>query len=212
VGRINDGRCSAAQPIQHLEHNIAGRREMTTFETDKQIQDSEVLDEILKDFTILALRDHCIEFFLEASEGKVYSRAPSLALRLPHEDYVIVVKPMITRRQGVMVDDRGVLIECLKRCNDAVQNKFPVKMLKVSVETSARKTMWYRNGKSDGAATALVEMARFFVDDPQSVISRNTDNCCCCGKSLRDEVSRARGVGPECLTKMGVFFRWGCLT
>jgi hypothetical protein len=185
---------------------------MTTSETDKRIDDSEVLDEILKDFAILELRDNCIEFFLEASEGKVYSRAPSLALRLPHEDYVIVVKPMITRRQGVMVDDRGVLIECLKRCNDAVQNKFPVRMLKVSVETSARKTMWYRNGKSDGAATSLVEMARFFVDDPQSVISRNTDNCCCCGKSLRDEVSRARGVGPECLTKMGVFFRWGCLT
>lgn len=185
---------------------------MTTFETDKRIQDSEVLDEILKDVAILELRDNCIEFFLEASEGKVYSRAPSLALRLPHEEYVIVVKPMITRRQGVMVDDRGVLIECLKRCNDAVQNKFPVKMLKVSVETSARRTMWYRYGKSDGAATALVEMARVFVDDPQSVISRNTANCCCCGKSLRDEVSRARGVGPECLTKMGVFFRWGCLT
>lgn len=185
---------------------------MKTSEIDKRSQDSEVLDEILKDFAILELRDNCVEFFLEASEGKVYSRAPSLALRLPHGDYVIVVKPSITRRQGVMVDDRGVQIECLKRCNDAVQNKFPVTMLKVSVEIAARKTMWYCNGKSEGAATALVEMARLFVDAPQSVIARNTDNCCCCGKSLRDEVSRARGVGPECLTKMGVFFRWGCLT
>lgn len=185
---------------------------MNTSETDNRTQDTAFLDEILRDHAILELRDNCVAFFLEASEGKIYSRTPSLALRLPHDDYVVVVKPTTTHSNGVMVDDRGVLIECLKRCNDAVQNKFPVKMLGVCVETSARKTMWYRNGKSDGAATALVEMARLFVDDPQSVIARNTNNCCCCGKSLRDEVSRARGVGPECLTKMGVFFRWGCLT
>lgn len=185
---------------------------MNTSETDKEIEDTQVLDEILKDFAILELRDNCVEFFLEASEGKIYSRAPSLALRLPHEDYVIVVKPTTTHAKGVVVDDRGVLIECLKRCSDAVQNKFPVKLLTVCVETSTRKVRWYRNGKSDDAALALVEMAKLFVADPQSVIARNTDNCCCCGKSLRDEVSRARGVGPECLTKMGIFFRWGCLT
>jgi len=174
--------------------------------------DTGVLDEILRDVAIVELRDNCIAFFLEASKGKTYSRTPSLALRLPHGDYVIVVKPTTTHANGVMVDDRGVLIECLKRCKDAVENKFPVKMLGVCVKTAAQKARWYLNGKSDEAATALVEMARLFVADPQSVISRNTDNCCCCGRALRDEVSRARGVGPECLTKMGVFFQWGCLT
>ena len=175
-------------------------------------QDKDVLDDILRDLGILKLRDNCVSFFLEASQGKIYSRTPSLALRLPHKDYVIVVKPTTTHAGGVMVDDRGVLIECLKRCNDANGNNFPVRMLGVRVGTSAQKTRWYLDGKSDEAAMALVEMARSFLADPQSVIARNTDNCCCCGKALRDEVSRARGVGPECLTKMGVFFQWGCLT
>lgn len=177
--------------------------------TTKEIN---VLDETLRDLVILELRDKCVAFFLDASHGKTYSRTPPLALRLPHGDYVIVVKPTATHSNGVMVDDRGVLIECLKRCKDAAESKFPVRMLSVLVETTARKTRWYHNGKSDEAATAIVEMAKLFVADPQSVIAKNTNNCCVCGKALRDEVSRARGVGPECLTKMGVFFRWGCLT
>ena len=175
-------------------------------------KDTKVLDEILRDLAILELRENCVAFFLDASQGKTYSRKPPLALRLPHGDYVIVVKPTTTRSNGVRVNDHGVLIECLKECKDAVENKFPVRMLAVLVETSAKKMRWYFNGKSEEAAMALVEMAKLFVADPQSVIARNTNNCCCCGKPLRDEVSRARGVGPECLTKMGVFFQWGCLT
>lgn len=182
---------------------------------DNSSQDTKernVLDETLRDLAILELRDKCVTFFVDASQGKIYSRSPPLALRMPHGDYVIVVKPTTTHSNGVMVDDRGVLIECLKRCKDAAENKFPVKMLAVQVETSAKKTRWYSNGKSDEAAMALVEMAKLFVADPQSVIARNTNHCCCCGKPLHDAVSRARGVGPECLTKMRVFFQWGCLT
>ncbi len=154
-------------------------------------QETDVLDEILKDFAILELRDTCTAFFLEASKGKTCSRIPSLALRLPHEDYVIVVKPTTTHANAVMVDDRGVLIECLKRCKDAAENKFPVRMLSLCVKDATQKKRWYRNGKSNDAAMALVEIARLFVADPQSVFGRNTDNCCCCGRALRDELSRA---------------------
>lgn len=168
------------------------------------------ISRIVGDPVLIEFRDACVTFFLDASEGKVYQRRPPLALRLPHDDFVIVVKPTTTHRHGdVTVDDRGIGIEVLRRCADAVGNKFPVKVLRVMVEDTAHPKMWRLRGEGIRAAEALIEMARDFLDDPRRVIERNKDNCCCCGKSLRDETSRARGVGPECLTKMGVFFSWG---
>jgi hypothetical protein len=168
------------------------------------------IGESVSDPVLIEFRDACVTFFLEASRGKVYHRRPPLALRLPHDDFVIVVKPTTTHcHDDVMVDDRGIVIEVLRRCPDAVGNKFPVKMLRVMVEETARPKMWRLRGEGIRAAKALIEMAKDFLNAPRSVIERNKDNCCCCGKSLRDETSRARGVGPECLTKMGVFFSWG---
>jgi hypothetical protein len=175
-----------------------------------ELNDGLVVGNLVSDSVLIDLRDTCMSYFLEASEGKVFQRRPPLALRLPHDDFVIVVKPTTTHRQGgVTVDDRGICIEVLRRCPDAVGKTFSVKMLRVMVEQTARPKMWVLKGEGVRAAEALIELAKAFLDDPQSVIARNTDNCCCCGKGLRDEVSRARGVGPECLIKMGVLFRWG---
>jgi len=38
-----------------------------------------------------------------------------------------------------------------------------------------------------------------FVASPTAVLARSHDWCCCCGRTLTDEVSRARGIGPECI-------------
>jgi hypothetical protein len=40
---------------------------------------------------------------------------------------------------------------------------------------------------------------RVFVVDYHKVLSRSRQNCCICGRKLTDELSRCRGVGPECI-------------
>lgn len=162
------------------------------------------IDELLKSDDIRILREMCVDFFMSASEGKTYSRCPPLALRLPHDDFVIVVKPTTTHAgKSVTVDQRGVLIECLRRFDDRKSAKW----LTLLVTSDVRKLRWMRNhALSCEAATALVEMAGLFAIDPYFVIEKNLNNCCCCGKGLTDEVSRARGIGPECMERIGIVF------
>jgi hypothetical protein len=45
----------------------------------------------------------------------------------------------------------------------------------------------------------IVATVRSFVNDSGAVLARCRDNCCICGKGLTDELSRARGIGPECI-------------
>lgn len=162
------------------------------------------LDALLKNEGILTLREQCVAFFGAASEGKTYSRRPSLALRLPHEDFVIVVKPTTSHEGSIVrVDQRGILIECLRKFD----NRKSVKWLTLLVTHDVRKLRWMCNEiLGIEAATALIEMAAMFVVDPFVVIEKNKDNCCCCGKGLVDEISRARGIGPECLQRIGAAF------
>ena len=183
---------------------------MTTAGKENEQTDRSAISDITSDPALTELRNACVAFFAAVSGNHVYRRRPPLALRLPQDEFVTVVKPTTTHRHGeVRVDGRGIGIEVLKRCPDVVGNTFPVKMLRVVVEESARPTMWRLNGEGIGAARALIQASKAFVDDPRSIVQRNKDNCCCCGKPLRDEISRARGVGPECLTKMGMFFSKG---
>jgi hypothetical protein len=45
----------------------------------------------------------------------------------------------------------------------------------------------------------IVEVMRDFINDHNVVFARSHSNCCCCGKGLTDELSRSRGIGPECI-------------
>jgi hypothetical protein len=45
-----------------------------------------------------------------------------------------------------------------------------------------------------------------FVDDARGVLARNHDHCCICGRHLTDEVSRSRGIGPECIEKLDLLW------
>jgi hypothetical protein len=42
-----------------------------------------------------------------------------------------------------------------------------------------------------------------FLTDHLAVLARSHDNCCVCGRALTDELSRSRGIGPECIQKIG---------
>jgi len=45
-----------------------------------------------------------------------------------------------------------------------------------------------------------------FILFPWQVFGRSKNKCCCCGKGLTDDISRSRGVGPECLRSAALCF------
>lgn len=47
-----------------------------------------------------------------------------------------------------------------------------------------------------------VETIRDFIEDRRSVLARARDHCAICGRPLTDELSRGRGIGPECIQKL----------
>jgi hypothetical protein len=158
-------------------------------------------EDLLQDDSLFLLRKMCVEFFQLTSAGKVYPRRPPIAVRLPYNDFIFVVKPC-TRRRGkeVTVDDRGILIEVLRRQYDSKIGPVSRKGIKIVIEGEARfSSRWKDEGKNIEEVRALVELAEQFHLDPLTVMRRNADRCCCCGKVLIDEVSRCRGIGPECL-------------
>jgi hypothetical protein len=63
------------------------------------------------------------------------------------------------------------------------------------------------SGAWDDAADIV--LARFWAargnaDDALSKLGIQSCRCCRCGAGLTDPISRARGIGPECITKIGV--------
>jgi hypothetical protein len=44
-----------------------------------------------------------------------------------------------------------------------------------------------------------VATIRDFMMDSRAVLARGCDHCCICGWPLTDELSRSRGIGPECI-------------
>ncbi len=45
----------------------------------------------------------------------------------------------------------------------------------------------------------VVATIRSFTEDSRAVLARSCDHCCICGRKLTDELSRGRGIGPECI-------------
>jgi hypothetical protein len=66
---------------------------------------------------------------------------------------------------------------------------------------------WPRiGGMRQTAKTDLLralDTIRSFLDDHHAVLVRSHDHCCCCGRGLTDELSRSRGIGPECIQRIG---------
>lgn len=64
--------------------------------------------------------------------------------------------------------------------------------------TTMRLTSWYHSRYFE-ALQNFAQTAKEFVLFPWQVFSRSADHCCICGKPLIDDISRGRGIGPECL-------------
>src|SRR5262249_43717595 len=53
-------------------------------------------------------------------------------------------------------------------------------------------------------ARRIIQTIRDFLDDSRAVLARSSDHCCVCGRGLTDELSRSRGIGPECFKRANI--------
>jgi hypothetical protein len=140
--------------------------------------------------------------FAERSAGKAYTRRPNVKLILPAADSPpgrLVVYPLWdpsakrlnpeTLRAELLVR-RPIVLEC-----DS------------AIRFSQKGACWSKYSYEHGPAalSRLMQTADEFIDDPFQVFRRSLDFCCLCHKTLTDAVSRARGIGPECLRHLSSF-------
>jgi hypothetical protein len=81
--------------------------------------------------------------------------------------------------------------------------KKPLPHVEVAVEIDDEGPRWKRWGCENGhtALELIAGTMTDFIEDPEGVFARSADRCCLCGRSLTDEVSRGRGIGPECIQR-----------
>jgi hypothetical protein len=95
--------------------------------------------------------------------------------------------------------------ELLQEARDVVRDirvKLFGKQVSFSISTKRPASVGsiYRTAEAD--VHRAVEVMRDFLDDHRTVFARSHDHCCCCGRELTDELSRSRGIGPECIKKI----------
>lgn len=128
------------------------------------------------------------------------ARRPSLRLPSPPDGWVML-RPGKNRPVIVceMVVERFLTYPY--SCEKALPH------VEISVEIGASGPRWKRwgcgeaLGRSDAALERMVGVMQDFITDPDAVFSRSAGRCCLCQRALTDEVSRGRGIGPECVQK-----------
>ena len=177
--------------------------------------------EMLKDeaATFEAARWVCQEYFQgivdekNLNDGSRTRRAPiGFRLVLPplSEDdpirYVAAVRPGIYRSYGsVFIVPEKLEIDVIadkyqKLDDDQVTHKVGA-ALKLKLTEGKVEHTYFIYQRVLGATARLADSLREWVDNPAAMWTGSSDHCLFCGKSLTDDVSRTRGIGPECLKK-----------
>jgi hypothetical protein len=139
-----------------------------------------------------------------------FKRRPHISLRLICEGEPpakLIVHPTWYRHSNsvnLSLVQCELLQECLRRVNGVQARKFDRQLeLRLDPTDSVRLPMISETAPQD--VSRAIGVMREFLDDHRTVFARSHDNCCCCGKSLTDELSRSRGIGPECIKKIRSF-------
>jgi Family of unknown function (DUF6011) len=128
------------------------------------------------------------------------TRRPCLRVPSPPDGWVLL-RP--GKKQPVVVCE--MVIERLLAFPHSCEKELP--HVEMSVKISASGPRWNRWGcgeglaRSDAALERMVDVMRDFLIDPDAVFARSAGRCCLCQRLLKDEVSRGRGIGPECVQK-----------
>jgi hypothetical protein len=177
-------------------------------------------DKLMAQTAVEAFRHQMRTIFTAMLEGSEppYMRRPTASLRLICQTVpaskLIVHPGWSWRRAGVpgfycprhgIVDLDRIDCELLQERITTVEGQ-PVRkfdrLLTLRVTPEERAVNLIHTSAVNDVLTALGTMEDF-LNDPKSLLALSHDNCCCCGRGLRDELSRSRGIGPECIKNIG---------
>jgi hypothetical protein len=156
-------------------------------------------------------------YFGKRPDGTSFKRKPNISLRLIADGAPpakLIVLPYWSAH-GKYVHHQRLAWELLVEL-DVKTPKGPAKNWRksgnglLSPETAPRMGTIYPTAEED--ARRVVATVRSFLEDAKAVLARSRDNCCICGRALTDELSRSRGIGPECIEKTGGGFIMGWRT
>jgi hypothetical protein len=134
------------------------------------------------------------------------TRRPSVSLRLPAlggPSARVLVTPGWDRRRKLVLPFIHAEFVVERIASAGIACKQPLPHAELAIDISEDGPRWRRWSTAFGAS-ALDRMARTmsdYIESPEVVFARSADRCCLCGRGLTDEVSRGRGIGPECIEK-----------
>jgi hypothetical protein len=139
-------------------------------------------------------------FFDDQSRGKEFNRRPNLSLRLSATGDLaakLVLCPGWTPRYKTVtpaIIDVEFLV-CRGR-------KSRAELRLQSSEHGITPCRWSLLHSRD-ALLRLAAVCHDFLEAPAVVFARSASHCCICGRPLTDGLSKARGIGPECMDRCG---------
>jgi hypothetical protein len=169
---------------------------------------SEANDLLAKNAELLERFRAEMETLFRALEGDktTHSRKPQIGLRLIADGEPagkVIIMPVWSRYRKVL-DCSQVTYRMLEE-RDVETDKGPGKKwserIKISPSRGQLKVVAIDNGDVDDVRRILSTL-RSFLDDRRAVLARCHDRCAMCNRRLTDELSRSRGIGPECIRKL----------
>ena len=142
-----------------------------------------------------------------ADKPPPYSRRPIASLRLICDTGLpakMIVHPGWSRGTRTVCIDRiecELLQESVRICDGQPAREFDKRINLVITPAKRDIGMMHATGAKD--VMTVLQAMEDFLENPQVVFARSHDHCCCCGKHLTDTLSRSRGIGPECIQRIG---------
>jgi hypothetical protein len=154
------------------------------------------------------------------AEREKRHRRPNVSLRLLAEGnppLKLITMPQWRKEYGVITGTTGGwLLEMMERYESTIQH-YDANRNKTGEEKALRwrksklsfresGTLGYSAvyGDFDRLMPRVTRLMRDFLSDKRKVLARSCDHCSICGKGLTDGLSRARGIGPECVKYVDV--------
>lgn len=145
---------------------------------------------------------------MRADTAEPFARRPNISLRLivagdPPAKLIVLPNVRHDAGGGYLVPARQT-VELMEQKNLTVQGQDAAQLrrkltvpLDPDSENPPRLGTIYRSAPDD--ARRIIATIRDYLEQPAATLARGSDHCCICGRGLSDELSRSRGIGPECV-------------
>ena len=150
-------------------------------------------------------RQVCSQIFAEMVQDRQFTRCPPIALRLYGANAMVCPSIGWSPRHCEALPDR-VHVDVLVEVETELESQKAYKRfraVKATLDPDEFRLMRINRSKLDAACDAFRTIAEEFIEDPRSVMARCSRQCCVCGRKLTEPESISRGIGPECVHRLG---------